>query len=66
MVDCLEAGCQRVRVIHGKGGRMDHSPPVLKSLVIGSLKRHPAVLALRTAGPRDGASGALRILLRHM
>lgn len=64
VTECLAAGYEQVRVIHGKGGRMDHGPPVLKALVIESLKRHPSVLALRSAGRRDGASGALRVLLR--
>ena len=65
IADCLAAGCERVRVIHGKGGRAVGDLPVLKPLAIASLKGHPAVLALRSAGPRDGGSGALRVLLRR-
>lgn len=65
IADCLAAGRERVRVIHGKGHRPGQGPPVLKALVVESLKGHPAVLAQRSAGPRDGGSGALRVLLRH-
>lgn len=65
IADCLAAGCERVRIIHGKGQRPGQGLPVLKPLVIESLKGHPAVLALRSAGPRDGGTGALRALLRH-
>lgn len=65
ITDCLAVGCERVRIIHGKGQRPGQGLPVLKPLVIESLKGHPAVLALRSAGPRDGGTGALRALLRH-
>jgi len=65
IADCLAAGCERVRIIHGKGQRPGQGLPVLKPLVIESLRGHPAVLALRSAGPRDGGTGALRALLRH-
>lgn len=65
IADCLTAGCERVRIIHGKGQRPGQDLPVLKPLVIESLRGHPAVLALRSAGPRDGGSGAVRVLLRR-
>lgn len=65
IADCLATGCERVRIIHGKGQRPGQDLPVLKPLVIESLKGHPAVLALRSAGPRDGGSGAVRVLLRR-
>lgn len=65
IAECVAAGCERVRIIHGKGQRPGQGLPVLKPLVIESLKGHPAVLALRSAGSRDGGSGALRVLLRH-
>jgi len=63
IADCLAAGCERVRVVHGKGLRSMDSQPVLKALAIASLKGHPAVLALRSAGRLDGGSGAMRVLL---
>ncbi len=63
--DCLHEGCERLRIIHGKGLRSPDPQPVLKGLVVASLKGHPAVLALRSAGRRDGASGAVRVLLRR-
>ncbi len=65
IADSLAAGCERVRIIHGKGQRPGQGLPVLKPLVVESLKGHPAVLALRSAGPRDGGTGALRALLRR-
>lgn len=63
---CLREGCERLRVIHGKGLRSQDPQPVLKGLVVASLTGHPAVLALRSAGRRDGASGAVRVLLRRV
>ncbi|GAB4358975.1 MAG: Smr/MutS family protein [Immundisolibacter sp.] len=63
---CLQEGCERLRIIHGKGLRSPNSQPVLKGLVVASLKGHPAVRALRSAGRRDGASGAVRVLLRRV
>ena len=61
---CRREGCERLRIIHGKGRRSEAAQPVLKALVLASLKEHPAVLALRSAGRRDGGSGAVRVLLR--
>ena len=61
---CRREGCERLRIIHGKGRRSEAAQPVLKALVLTSLTGHPAVLALRSAGRRDGGSGAVRVLLR--
>jgi len=66
IADSLAAGCERVRIIHGKGRACGPGACRCSSrLVIESLKGHPAVLALRSAGPRDGGTGALRVLLRR-
>ena len=62
---CRREGCEWLRIIHGKGRRSEAAQPVLKALVLTSLTGHPAVLALRSAGRRDGGSGAVRVLLRR-
>lgn len=66
LAECQRRGCERLRIIHGKGLRSEAAQPVLKGFVFASLKGHPAVLALRSAGRRDGGSGALRVLLRRV
>jgi DNA-nicking Smr family endonuclease len=66
IAECQRQGCERLRIIHGKGLRSEAAQPVLKAFVIASLKGHPAVVALRSAGRRDGGSGALRVLLRRV
>lgn len=66
IAECQRRGCERLRIIHGKGLRSEAAQPVLKGFVVASLKGHPAVLALRSAGRRDGAGGALRVLLRRV
>jgi DNA-nicking Smr family endonuclease len=66
IAECLRRGRERLRIIHGKGLRSEAAQPVLKAFVIASLKGHPAALALRSAGHRDGGSGALRVLLRRL
>jgi DNA-nicking Smr family endonuclease len=65
LAECQRRGCERLRIIHGRGLRSEGAQPVLKGFVIASLNGHPAVVALRSAGRRDGGSGALRVLLRR-
>ena len=58
-------GQKAVRVIHGKGLRSPNHMPVLKGKVGEWLRQSNAVLAFCEAGPSDGGSGALRVLLRR-
>lgn len=51
-------------IIHGKGEKINNPKPILKNYVTYWLKQHPAILALCSAQPRDGGSGALYVLLR--
>jgi len=68
LVDYL-AGCLRreqrcVRVIHGKGLGSVNKEPVLKGKVLRWLTQRDEVLAFCQAGPTDGGSGALVVLLK--
>lgn len=49
-------------IIHGKGHRSEKQIPVLKSMLIDFLYRHPQVNAYCKATVRDGGSGALYLL----
>ena len=54
-----------VRVIHGKGLGSPGTKPVLKRTVRDWLVRNSLVLACCEAGPEDGGSGAVHVLLRR-
>jgi DNA-nicking Smr family endonuclease len=54
-----------VRVIHGKGLGSPGTKPVLKRTVRDWLVRNSLVLACCEAGPGDGGSGAVHVLLRR-
>jgi len=54
-----------VRVIHGKGLGSPGTKPVLKKTVRDWLVRNSLVLACCEAGPGDGGSGAVHVLLRR-
>ena len=59
-------GRQRaVRVIHGKGRGSPNQKSILKDKVTDWLRESDAVLAFCQAGPTDGGTGAVRILLRR-
>src|SRR5687768_10154818 len=62
--DACRRGLRYVRVIHGKGLRSDGGEGVLKTRVAGWLSHHEDVLAISEAGPADGGSGAVLVLLR--
>ncbi|MDD3760697.1 MAG: Smr/MutS family protein [Acidithiobacillus sp.] len=55
-----------VRIVHGKGYGSPGQVPVLKRLVGHWLQRHREVLAFLQAGPAEGGSGALRVLLGEL
>ncbi|MDH3282797.1 MAG: Smr/MutS family endonuclease [Gammaproteobacteria bacterium] len=52
-----------VRIIHGKGLRSPGKTPVLKAKVFGWLRRRRDVLAITTARPSDGGTGAVYVIL---
>ena len=56
-------GLRCVRVIHGKGNGSPGRQPVLKGKVRSWLVQKAEVLAFVQAGPNDGGSGALVVLL---
>ena len=64
LADCLHRGRRCVRVIHGKGLGSVNREPVLKGKVLRWLTQREEVLAFCQAGPHDGGSGAVLVLLR--
>ncbi len=61
---CLHRGHRCVRVIHGKGLRSPGRQSILKQLSRGWLAQREEILAFCQAGPNQGGSGALLVLLR--
>jgi len=61
---CLRREQRCVRVIHGKGLGSVNKEPVLKGKVLRWLTQRDEVLAFCQAGPTDGGSGALVVLLK--
>jgi len=62
-----DAKQQRIRcvcIIHGKGQINPEKKPILKNLCYALLKQHPDVLAFHSALKKDGATGAVYVLLR--
>jgi len=59
------AGRRAVRVIHGKGHGSPNQKSVLKEKVNEWLRQSDAVLAFCPAGPTDGGTGAVRVLLKR-
>ena len=51
-------------VIHGQGLRSKEQIPLIKERLIDTLPRHPRILALATALPKDGGHGAMYVLLK--
>lgn len=61
---CVRRGIRCVTIIHGKGTRSPNGQPVLKRRVAGWLVQRDEVLAYIEAGPADGGSGAVIVLLK--
>jgi len=64
LAGCLQQGHRCVRVIHGKGLGSPGKESILKQLSRGWLAQREEILAFCQAGPHDGGSGALLVLLR--
>jgi DNA-nicking Smr family endonuclease len=62
--ECLRRELRCLRVVHGKGLGSVNREPVLKGKVLKWLTQRDEVLAFCQAGPNDGGSGALLVLLR--
>lgn len=60
----LQQGLRCIRVIHGKGLGSPGRFSILKELSRGWLAQREEILAFCQAGPHDGGSGALLVLLR--
>lgn len=60
----LQRGARCVRVIHGKGLGSPGGVSILKQLSRGWLAQREEILAFCQAGPTQGGSGALLVLLR--
>jgi DNA-nicking Smr family endonuclease len=64
LTSSLQRGVRCVRVIHGKGLGSPGGVSILKQLSRGWLAQREEILAFCQAGPTQGASGALLVLLR--
>lgn len=64
LASCLQQGHRCVRVIHGKGLGSPGRQSILKQLSRGWLAQREEILAFCQAGPNQGGSGALLVLLR--
>lgn len=65
IADAAEHGLGCVRVIHGKGSRSGPGGPVLKAQVAEWLTRWEEVLAVSSAQPRHGGTGAVYVLVKR-
>jgi len=64
LMQSLQRGRRCVRVIHGKGHGSPGRVSILKQLSRGWLAQREEILAFCQAGPNQGGSGALMVLLR--
>jgi len=64
LASCIKREQRCVRVVHGKGLGSVNREPVLKGKVLKWLTQRDEVIAFCQAGPSDGGSGALMVLLR--
>ena len=55
---------RKCRIIHGKGLSSPGREPVLKRHILGWLKKMDTVIAVSSATPRDGGTGAVYVLLK--
>lgn len=61
---CNKRGFRCVQIIHGKGLNSKNREPILKTMVWSRLTQHNYILAFCQAGPSDGGSGAVLVLLK--
>lgn len=65
VVEAAARGLGCVRVVHGKGSRSGPDGPVLKAHVAEWLARWEQVLAVTSARPKHGGTGAVYVLLKR-
>ncbi|HEX2548190.1 MAG TPA: Smr/MutS family protein, partial [Gammaproteobacteria bacterium] len=63
IIQCRQKGVRHALVIHGKGRA--NCKPILKNKLNHWLRQIPEVLAFSSAHAKDGATGALYVLLRR-
>lgn len=61
--ECFNDGVRAVRIVHGKGRNSADRVPVIKSMLLGWLKKNPHVVAAVSAPVNDGGTGAVYVLL---
>lgn len=59
---CQQQSLRHLLMIHGKGKK--NEKPILKNAIFAWLKQNPQVLALHSAIPKDGGTGALYVLIK--
>jgi len=62
---CQQRGYRHVIIIHGKGSRSAIDKPLMKNFATQFLETHPAILALSSALPKDGGTGALYAIIKR-
>ena len=62
---CQQKNYKIVRIIHGKGKHSEERYAILKSLVNGVLRKHPAVLAFHSCQKKHGGTGAVYVRLQR-
>lgn len=65
IADCEHNDLGTVRIIHGKGLSSPGRQPVLKRHILGWLKNIDTVIAVSSATPRDGGTGAIYVLINQ-
>lgn len=64
LLACGIEGLRCVRIVHGKSGHVSGQPPRLKNMLARWLPARSQVLALCSARPEDGGTGAIYVLLK--
>lgn len=64
LLSCEADGLRCVRIIHGKSGHTPGKTPKIKNMLARWLPARNQILAMCSARPEDGGTGALYVLLR--
>lgn len=65
LIACAADGLRCVRIIHGKSAHTPGKAPKIKNMLARWLPARSQILALCSARPEDGGTGALYVLLRR-
>ncbi len=66
ILEVRERGMRCVRIIHGKGYGSSNHGPVIKPLVNQWLRKRNEILAVCSARPVDGGTGAVYVLIKSI